>query len=97
MTKATDSTATEAKMSAEDLRAKAKVLFEQYEAASEEEKQLDDMMAGVRTKKSAAVKGIEALLGKGPFEYKGQELIITKRNDNWYFRVRGQSSVTVID
>ena len=74
----------------------AKAKFVEYEAVCEEEKQLDDMMAGIRKKKSGVVKQIEGLLGKGPFEYKGEELIITKRGDTYYFRVRGKSNVTVI-
>lgn len=74
----------------------AKDLFKQYESVCEEEKQLDDMMVSLRSKKSDVVKGIEALIGKGPFEWKGEELIITKRGDTFYFRGKGKSAVTKI-
>lgn len=74
----------------------AKLKFAEYEAAADEEKQLDDMMAAVRAKKSAAVKAIEALIGKGPFEWKGEELVVAKRGDTYYFRGKGKSNVTVI-
>lgn len=76
--------------------AEAKKLFDGYEAVCDEEKQLDDMMASIRAKKSAVVQEIEKLIGKGPFEWKGQELVITKRGDTHYFRTRGKSNVTVI-
>jgi hypothetical protein len=76
--------------------AQVKALFAKHEEIGEEEKQLDDMMAAVRVKKSNVVKEIEAILGKGPFEWKGEELVITKRGDTHYFRTRGKSAVTVI-
>lgn len=74
----------------------AKQKFAEYENTCEEEKQLDDMMAAIRRKKSDAVKAIEDLIGKGPFEYKGEELVITKRGDTYYFRGKGRTNVTVI-
>jgi len=76
--------------------AQVKALFAKYEEIGEEEKQLDDMTAAVRVKKSNVVKEIEVILGKGPFEWKGEELVITKRGDTHYFRTRGKSAVTVI-
>jgi hypothetical protein len=75
----------------------AKAKFAEYETICEEEKQLDDMMAAVRAKKSGVVKDIEGLLGKGPFQYKGEEIVITRRGDTYYFRGKGKSNAIAID
>lgn len=83
-------------VSIEEKQAQAKEKFVEYETICEEEKQLDDMMAAVRKRKSDVVQDIEGLIGKGPFEYKGEELVITKRKDTFYFRMRGRTNVTVI-
>jgi len=87
---------TQNKDDAQDKIKKAKELFARYEAAAADEKKLDDQLAKLRTRKSDTVKEIEKLLGKGPFEWKGEELLITRRGENYYFRGKGRSNVTVI-
>jgi len=74
----------------------AKVKFAEYDAICEEERQLDDMMAALKIKKSGAVQAIESLIGKGPFKYKDQEILIMKRGETYFFRLKGQSSAIAI-
>lgn len=73
-----------------------KALFEKYEAAAAKEKALDEQMKKISQEKSEAIKEIEAMLGKGPFLWKNDELIITKRGETYYFRSRGRAEVEKI-
>ena len=83
-------------LSADDKLAKVKDLFQEYELVLTEEKRLDDEIQAVKAQKSEIVKQICDLLGKGPFEWKGEELVVTKRNELWYFRSKSRTATLKI-
>jgi hypothetical protein len=76
--------------------AQKKALFEKVDGYSTKEGELVEQIEKLRKEKSVAIQEIEAMLGKGPFAWKGQEVTVTKRGDTYYFRTRGKASVEKI-
>lgn len=67
-----------------------KCLFEAHDAAVDEEEALGGQIGAARKKRSDLVRQIHAIAGGGPFRWKGQDVIIAKRGETWYFRGRNR-------
>lgn len=76
----------------------AKEALASYKAADDEVKKAKDLLDEANRKRSQAVENILNKLGKGPFEYKGEQLgKIVQRGDTYFFRIPSDQNVMKID
>lgn len=77
-------------------KAEKKALFAAYEKTDAAWQAKKVEMEKLAVARSAAVKEIFELLGKGPFGYKGDTLIVVKRGDAYYFRGKSDRQIEEI-
>lgn len=81
------------KLSAEEKKA----LFDHAFAYDDAVKQLESQIDTVKGQKSVAVKAIYDAVGKGPFQYRGNEISISSRHGTFFFKDYGRRDLETID
>lgn len=71
-------------------------LFDAYAKLDADYNEIKAGLEDVAKERSAAAKAILDNLGSGPFQYKGAEISISRRGDNYFVRGKQAKAVRVI-
>jgi hypothetical protein len=73
-----------------------KKLFEAYDKVETKFVELEKQREKLLAERVIAVKAIHDGIGKGPFQWKGNQLTVVNRGENFYFRGKDNTEVEAI-